>query len=219
MIRVRSTQSVRRQGTGKKLAMYFAMALLAGAPRLFAQPAITAVENAASNLDPRLPNAGIAQGAIFVVYGTSLGPANIAVAPAAFQSTTLSNTSVAVTVGGTTVDAPLYYTSAGQVAALLPSNTPTGPGTITVTYNNQASAKAPIRVVANNLAFSASIPPAPDLGSSPTPTTAWYRHPKRPTAEDRIPPAARPIRAIRSSSGARDWAPSAAAMLPAQASA
>jgi uncharacterized protein (TIGR03437 family) len=153
VINMVSAGSVRRHGRGKKLAMYFGMALLAAGPQLLAQPAITAVENAASNLDPRLPNGGIAQGAIFVVYGKGLGPANIAIAPAAFQSTTLSNTSVAVIVGGTTVNAPLYYTSSGQVAALLPSNTPTGTGQITLTYNNQTSAKAPITVVANNMAI------------------------------------------------------------------
>lgn len=118
---------------------------------LTAAPAITSATNAASNTDPRMPNGGIAQGAIFVVYGNGLGPANTVVAPAAFQSTTLSNTSVAVTVGGTTVNAPMYYTSATQVAALLPSNTPAGAGTITVTYNGQVSTKAPIRVVPNNL--------------------------------------------------------------------
>ena len=115
-------------------------------------PSITAVENAASNIAPGLPNAAIAQGAIFVVYGSGLGPANIAIAPKPFQSTTLSATSVAVTVGAaTTVDALMYYTSAGQVAALLPSNTPTGAGTLTVTFNGQTSAPAPIAVVANNL--------------------------------------------------------------------
>jgi uncharacterized protein (TIGR03437 family) len=112
---------------------------------------ITSVQNAASNITPGLPNAGIAQGAIFVVQGANLGPATISITNAAFQNTTLSNTSVAVTVGGTTVSAPMYYTSAGQVAALLPSNTPTGTGTIAVTYNNQTSASIPITVVANNL--------------------------------------------------------------------
>src|SRR5579864_4685619 len=120
-------------------------------PGLSAAPAITKVTNAASNTDPRMPNGGIAQGAVFVVYGTGLGPTSIVVAPTAFQATTLSNTSVAVTVGGTTVNTPMYYTSATQVAALLPSKTPTGAGTITVTYNGQASAKAPISVVASNL--------------------------------------------------------------------
>lgn len=113
-------------------------------------PTITNVVNAASNISQGLPNAGIAQGAVFVVYGSNLGPSAIAIAPAAFQSTTLSNTSVAVTVNGTTVNALLYYTSVGQVAALLPSNTPVGTGTITVNYNGQAGTPAPITVVANN---------------------------------------------------------------------
>lgn len=116
-----------------------------------ASPTITNVENAASNNPQGLPNAPIAQGAIFIIQGTDLGPANISIASSAFQSTTLSNTSVAVTMNGTTVNVPLYYTSAGQVAGLLPSNTPTGTGTITVTYAGATSATAPITVVANNL--------------------------------------------------------------------
>src|SRR5579872_2806253 len=108
MITMESARPVKRHGRGQTVAMYLAMGLLtAAAPRLFAQPIVTAVENAASNLDPRLPNGPIAQGAIFVVYGKNLGPANIAIAPTPFQSTTLSNTSVAVTVGATTVNAPL----------------------------------------------------------------------------------------------------------------
>jgi uncharacterized protein (TIGR03437 family) len=114
-------------------------------------PAISAVANAASMIPPGLPNAGIAQGAIFIVFGSGLGPASIAISPAPFQSTSLSDTTVAVTVGGTTVNAPLYYTCASQIAALLPSSTPTGPGTITVTYNGRTSAAAPITVVANNV--------------------------------------------------------------------
>jgi uncharacterized protein (TIGR03437 family) len=57
---------------------------------------------------------------------------------------------VTVTVTGTTVNAPLYYTSDGQVSALLPSNTPVGSGTVTVSYNGTAGVPAPITVVANN---------------------------------------------------------------------
>jgi uncharacterized protein (TIGR03437 family) len=114
-------------------------------------PIISSVTNAASNIVPGLPNAGIAQGAIFIVYGANLGPSNISIAPTPFQSTTLSNTSVAVTVNGTTTNALMYYTSAGQVSALLPSNTPTGNGNISVTYNGQASVLTPITVVSNNV--------------------------------------------------------------------
>jgi uncharacterized protein (TIGR03437 family) len=114
-------------------------------------PGISAVTNAASMIPPGLPNAGIAQGAIFIVFGSGLGPASIAISPTSFQSTSLSDTTVAVTVGGTTMNAPLYYTCASQIAALLPSSTPTGTGTITVTYNGRASAAAPITVVQNNV--------------------------------------------------------------------
>src|SRR5262245_2554806 len=111
--------------------------LSAAISRLSAAPVITSIANAASNRGFSFP---LAQGSIFVIKGTGLGPASISIAPAAFQSTTLSGTSVAVTVGTTTVNALMYYTSATQVAALLPSNTPiTGPGMFTVTYNGQTS--------------------------------------------------------------------------------
>jgi hypothetical protein len=45
-------------------------------------PMITAIENAATNIPPGLPNAAIAQGALFVVKGKNLGPANPVVASA-----------------------------------------------------------------------------------------------------------------------------------------
>jgi uncharacterized protein (TIGR03437 family) len=115
---------------------------------VFVGPVISSVANAASNI---AFNAPIAQGAIFVLKGTNLGPANIAISPTPFQSTSVSGTSVSVTISGTKVDALMYYTSAGQVAALLPSNTPVGTGTITVTNNGQVGVAAPITVVASNL--------------------------------------------------------------------
>jgi uncharacterized protein (TIGR03437 family) len=40
----------------------------------------------------------------------------------------------------------MIYTTPGQVAAILPSNTPTGSGTLTLTYNNQSSAEVPIEI-------------------------------------------------------------------------
>lgn len=99
-------------------------------------PLIRAIQNAASNIPGGQP---IAVGGIFVIKGTGLGPANISIAPVAFQTTSLSGTSVQVTVASTTVDAFIYYTSDAQVAALLPSNTPTGSGTFKVTYNGAST--------------------------------------------------------------------------------
>ncbi len=116
-------------------------------------PTISGVLNAASLIVQGLPNGGIAQGAIFVVKGSNLGPASLTIDPHYFNNTSLAGTSASVKVNGTTVNVLMYYTSAGQVAGLLPSNTPVGTGTITVTYNNATSAPAPITVVQNNLAI------------------------------------------------------------------
>jgi uncharacterized protein (TIGR03437 family) len=98
-----------------------------------------------------LPNGAVAPGSIFIVKGSGFGPATISIAAKPFQSATLSGTSASITVGSTTVSALMYYTSAAQIAALLPSNTPTGAGTITVTYNGQTSPTARFAVVSNNL--------------------------------------------------------------------
>ena len=114
-------------------------------------PMITAIENAATNIPPGLPNAAIAQGALFVVKGKNLGPANAVVANAFPLPTSIGGTSIQVTVGGTTVDAIMYYSLAAQIAAILPSKTPVGTGTLTVTYNGVASATAQIVVVASNI--------------------------------------------------------------------
>ncbi len=116
-----------------------------------AQPTITTVANAASGIVAGLPNSGIAQGSIFLVIGSGLGPGMLTVAQSPFQSGSLSDTSVSVTVNGITEAGLMYYTSATQVAALLPSGTPAGIGNITVTYNNQTSQQVPITVVPNNL--------------------------------------------------------------------
>ena len=114
-------------------------------------PSVTAIENAATNIPPGLPNSAIAQGALFVVKGSNLGPATLAIATSFPLTINLATTIVEVTVGNTTVNAILYYTLATQVAAILPSNTPVGNGTLTLIYNGQVSNKAPITVVANNI--------------------------------------------------------------------
>ncbi|MGH8246396.1 MAG: hypothetical protein ACREUU_08180, partial [Gammaproteobacteria bacterium] len=86
---------------------------------------------------------------IFIVFGSNLGPATL-VQVSSFPLPTaagLAGTSVRVTVAGTSLDAIMLYTSATQVAAVLPSSTPLGSGTVTVTYSGRTSATAPITVV------------------------------------------------------------------------
>src|SRR5215471_624741 len=114
-------------------------------------PMISAIENAATNVPPGLPNAAIAQGALFVVKGKNLGPASVVVATAFPLLTSIGGTSMKVTVAGTTVNVIMYYSLAIQIAGILPSRTPAGTGTLTVTYNGLDSAIAPIVVVPNNI--------------------------------------------------------------------
>src|SRR5690349_9607182 len=128
-----------------------------------AQPTIGTggVLNAASNALPGLPNSAIAQGSIFLVYGTGLGPPPPAGAPVTYAPFPLpeslpgpDGTAIHVTVGNTAVDALMIYTSPTQIAAILPSQTPVTPtqtpGQITVSYAGATSAPAPIQVVASS---------------------------------------------------------------------
>ena len=112
----------------------------------FAQPTVTALQNNYSYILPGMPNYGIAQGSIFILYGSNLGPADLA-SQAAPLKADLAGVTIDVTVNGTTRHALPYYVSATQIGAVLPSATPAGEGKIKVTYNGPASAPADIKVV------------------------------------------------------------------------
>ena len=124
--------------------------IAAGPSAVGPAPFIYRVQNNYSFLLPGVPNYGIAPGSLFVILGTGLSTS----APPVLQSSaapglpkTLNQTSLSVTVNGVTTTPALYYASSAAVAAVLPSTTPVGTGTITVTYSGQASAPAPIQVV------------------------------------------------------------------------
>jgi uncharacterized protein (TIGR03437 family) len=110
------------------------------------------VVNAGSALPPGLPNSGIAQGALFDVYGTNLSAAPPSGKPYTEATLPLPTTAglagtiITITVSGTTVTAPILFTLPTQVGAVLPSNTPVGAGTLTLAYNGK-SASTPITVV------------------------------------------------------------------------
>lgn len=114
-----------------------------------AQPTIDSggVTNAASYALPELPSGALARGGMIVIKGNNLGPNPLQIISEFPLPLALAGTSVKATVGGTTVDLYMIYTSTRQLAAILPSQTPEGTGTLTVTYNGQTSATAPIRVV------------------------------------------------------------------------
>jgi uncharacterized protein (TIGR03437 family) len=118
------------------------------AAAVYAQPSISIVQNNYGWTIPGLPNYGIAQGSIFAISGTNLGPTDLVKTAAIPLQTTLSGVSVEVNVGGRSLPVPLYYVWNKAVAGVLPSTTPVGDGTLALTYNGQ-TATAPLHVVAH----------------------------------------------------------------------
>jgi uncharacterized protein (TIGR03437 family) len=84
-------------------------------------------------VQPGMPNYGIAQGSIFIIGGAP-GPLSQSTASQAVPlQTTLAGVTVTVTVGNVTTQAIPYYVSPTEITAILPSKTPVGEATITVT--------------------------------------------------------------------------------------
>src|SRR5579863_9659726 len=122
-----------------------------------AQPKIGSIVNTASYLTPPQDSKGnpignhvVAQGSIFIVFGTGMGPTTPTYPAGLPLPTSLpaaNGTSISISSGGQKIDAFMFYTSALQVQAILPSNTPTGDASVTLTYNGQTSAPFTISVV------------------------------------------------------------------------
>jgi uncharacterized protein (TIGR03437 family) len=113
-------------------------------------PTITAIQNNSSRIPRGLPNYGIAPSSLFVVVGNGLADAGEPVLQSSQGSgipLTLNGASITVVVNGVTTRPGLWYTSPGQIAAVLPAATPIGAGTLTVTYRGVTSAPAAIQVV------------------------------------------------------------------------
>jgi len=119
-------------------------------------PVITAVMNNSSTIPAGFPNSGVAPSSLFVIQGSGMAtPGSTAMLQdsTAGLPATLNGAGISVTVGGTTVTPAIYYSSPTQIAAVLPAATPTGTGTITVSYNGTPSAAAPIQVVPSAFGF------------------------------------------------------------------
>ncbi len=141
------------QDNSGNVAKLLVTALGAGSGGGGGGPTITAIQNNYSYLVPGLPNYGIAQGALFIIKGTGLASATTVTTlndPSAGIPTSWNGASISVTVGGVTTTPAIYYAIATQLAAVLPSNTPAGTGTLTVTYSG-ATATSPITVVSSAL--------------------------------------------------------------------
>ncbi len=103
--------------------------------------------NNASYIVDGLPGAGIARGSMFAVFGSNLGPASAVVATELPLTAELGGAAVEVAVGGVTRQAYLLVASAGQLAAVMPSDVPAGDGTLTVIVDGVRSQPTPFKVV------------------------------------------------------------------------
>lgn len=113
-----------------------------------AQPAINTngIVNAASYALVGLPNASIAQGSIFAIFGTKMGPASSPTLTWPLQRS-LGGVSVQIQdASGAAQQAILLYVSPTQINAILPSATAVGAATATVSYGGQTSAPASFTV-------------------------------------------------------------------------
>lgn len=107
------------------------------------------VVNGANYLPGCAPNGGIAQGALFTVFGSDLGPrqgARVTVFP---LTESLAGVSLRVDMAGLRFASWPVYVGASQVGAILPAAVPVGDGTLVLTYNGQISDPVPIRVRRN----------------------------------------------------------------------
>ena len=125
------------------LALGLPLALCAQLPAIYPH----GVVNSASFLAPGLPGGSIAQGSVFTVFGSALGPATGVAASSFPLGTSLSGVTISVTQGTTTVSAYPLYVSQGQINALMPSNAPLGAVSVRVVHNNAFSNPSPVNVV------------------------------------------------------------------------
>src|SRR5271170_6642559 len=130
----------------RTMVMVFSLTTLSAAIAL-GQPTVGGIVNGGSYAvtsalvsQSTVTTDSVAQGAIFVIFGTNLGGASLAQPSGLPLPTTVANTSISITSGGKTLPAYIVYTLSTQLAGILPSNTPVGPVTVTVTYNGQTSA-------------------------------------------------------------------------------
>jgi uncharacterized protein (TIGR03437 family) len=127
-------------------------ATLLTAAALIAQPYINTkgVVNTASVMAPDLPGGAIAQGSVFTILGTGLGPAAPVQTASVPLNISLSGVSVRVFQGATNVSALPLYVSATQIFAVMPSNAPLGRVSVRVAYFGGVSNPAPFNVVASS---------------------------------------------------------------------
>ena len=105
------------------------------------------IVSAASFVNCVMPAGGIAQGSIFTIFGSDIGP-DPAVAVSSFPlGTELGGVEIRVFTATTEYRAIPLFVGRGQINAIMPSNIPVGYVAVEVILNGQTSNVAPVRVV------------------------------------------------------------------------
>jgi uncharacterized protein (TIGR03437 family) len=100
----------------------------------------------------------LAPDTVFVIFGSNMGPAVLQAASAPTYPSSLGGTSItfAPQPAGVPITAKMIYTSAGQIAGLLPSSISAGTYAVSVTYNQQSSAPQNVTVAARSFGIAAA---------------------------------------------------------------
>jgi uncharacterized protein (TIGR03437 family) len=122
------------------------------AATLGAQPYINArsVVNTASFAAPDLPGGAIAQGSVFTILGSGLGPVKPVQATSLPLGISLAGVSVRVFRGTQVLSALPVYVSSSQIQAILPSNAPLGRVSVHISTQGGVSNPAPFTVVSSS---------------------------------------------------------------------
>ncbi len=113
----------------------------------------TSVDEAAnlhSRALPGMANAGIAQGSRLLLSGKNIGPATTAFSDFPL-GTELGGASVQIQSGDVTTAALIVGADNNSVDCVVPSNTPLGDATVTVTYKGRTTAPMPITIVQSSV--------------------------------------------------------------------
>ena len=117
------------------ILVFSTIALFAQQPVLYHRGTV----NAASLAPFGLPNAPIARGSIFTVFGESIGPAQSTTVAAFPLLPALGEVSLSIVQNGVSTAAIPIFVSAAQVNAIMPSTVKAGLATLRLTYQTRRS--------------------------------------------------------------------------------
>ena len=129
-----------------QMPVFFALAAASAWAQLQPTIAPRSMVNAASLTPASIPGGSIAQGSIFSIFGTNLGPANPLTQTNFPLDTQLGGIVVRVIQGTTTLNAIPIYASATRIDAIMPSNAPLGMVSVQAANGVVRGNMAPVRV-------------------------------------------------------------------------